>query len=645
MAGDKQYLRIFIGSPGDVEVERGIAYNVINDVEEIFRRFKDHNLAGFVHPLRALGWEKVAPNAGLPNAVILDKFSIEESDIFIFILWKRLGTPPKTPGLAGKLFSSGTEEEFVRAFEQRRKSPNGRPIIMLYRKTDDSSMLEKNDKEIKQYGKLLKFFRECEPGGKYPTLIGDFKANSFEITLRIDLVDNILNLYKSFEEKNIPENKKNLREKQDEAAEESQSAKAWFESNNLSDDPFHLRFAEDETDLIKYYVRFKNLQLNIEYLLKDKNSWLVFGQEGSGKTALRKFLIARCKNNPQACCIEYFNEENFVSALNDRQDPEKIALSISIQICELALKDAGINPLGIRKAANPSSAFLFLQKKLKAQGVEQILIFIDPFRKAVKDAAKISSVLAQLANVLIDGIGLRFFLPKSIYMTLSNKQHLYVGRCNPMEIKWEATELSDLIRQRLIHYSKNKRNVISSMGALSEPKGGMDKIDQAIIGLAENNPRAVIWLADKLISKHCQSQPIPLRIQRQTWDQVQEEWWSWGRNHILGLHGQEDEFWQSGNDIYFKGVKLNLSKRRKALMSILIEADGQTCSKELLMGSGWKNESKEGITDAALREAIRNLKIGLSKNNIDPEWVKTVRDQGYQLQNPNNDTLSKEAGE
>jgi len=645
MAGDKQYLRIFIGSPGDVEVERGIAYNVINDVEEIFRRFKDHNLAGFVHPLRALGWEKVAPNTGLPNAVILDKFSIEESDIFIFILWKRLGTPPKTPGLAGKLFSSGTEEEFVRAFEQRRKSPNGRPIIMLYRKTDDSSMLEKNDKEIKQYGKLLKFFRECEPGGKYPTLIGDFKANSFEITLRIDLVDNILNLYKSFEEKNIPENKKNLREKQDEAAEESQSAKAWFESNNLSDDPFHLRFAEDETDLIKYYVRFKNLQLNIEYLLKDKNSWLVFGQEGSGKTALRKFLIARCKNNPQACCIEYFNEENFVSALNDRQDPEKIALSISIQICELALKDAGINPLGIRKAANPSSAFLFLQKKLKAQGVEQILIFIDPFRKAVKDAAKISSVLAQLANVLIDGIGLRFFLPKSIYMTLSNKQHLYVGRCNPMEIKWEATELSDLIRQRLIHYSKNKRNVISSMGALSEPKGGMDKIDQAIIGLAENNPRAVIWLADKLISKHCQSQPIPLRIQRQTWDQVQEEWWSWGRNHILGLHGQEDEFWQSGNDIYFKGVKLNLSKRRKALMSILIEADGQTCSKELLMGAGWKNESKEGITDAALREAIRNLKIGLSKNNIDPEWVKTVRDQGYQLQNPNNDTLSKEAGE
>jgi len=254
-------------------------------------------------------------------------------------------------------------------------------------------------------------------------------------------------------------------------------------------------------------------------------------------------------------------------------------------------------------------------------------------------------VLAQLANVLIDGIGLRFFLPKNIYMTLSNKQHLYVGRCNPMEIKWETNELLDLIRQRLIYYSKDKRNVNSFMGALGEPKGGMDKIDQAIIGLSENNPRAVIWLADKLISKHCQNEPIPLKIQRQTWDQVQEEWWSWGRNHILGLHGQEDEFWQSGKDIYFKGVKLNLSKRRKALMSILIEADGQICSKEKLMETGWKNESREGITDAALREAIRNLKLELSKNNINPEWVKTVRDQGYQLQNPDNGTLNQEDGE
>ncbi len=644
MLGEQQqYLRIFLGSPGDVETERDIAYKVISDVEEILRIFKDHNLAGFVRPLRPLGWEKVPTDAGLANQVILDRFLIAESDIFIFILWKRLGTPPRTQSMAGKVFSSGTEEEFIRAFEQRRKSPNGRPIIMLYRKTDDSSIIGKDDKEIKQYGKVLRFFRECEPDGKYPTLIFDFKTNDFEMTLRRHLLDNILSLYKKMRENNVPEEGVSIvQEKQDDSTQENRVSNIWFERNNLSDDPFHFRFAEYEIDLTKYYVRFKNLQLNINYLLNDKNGWLIFGREGSGKTALRKFLVAKCQNNPQVRCIEYTDEKKFTSSLTEEQDPEKAALSIALQIYEIALKNTAFTTLDLRNVTDTSSVFLLLQEKLKAQDVEQILIFIDPFREAVKNVAIVSSVMARLANVFIDGIGLRFFLPKSIYMILSNKQHSYIGRCNPMEIKWEANELLELIRLRLIYYSKDKRNANSSMGALGEPKGGMDKIDQAIIGLSENNPRAVIWLADQLISKHCQNEPIPVKIQRQTWDQILEEWWSWGRNHTLGLSGQEDEFWQSGNDIYFKGVKLNLSKRRKTLMGILIEADGQICSKEKLMETGWKNESKEGITDAALREAIRNLKLELTKNNINPEWVKTVHNQGYQLQNPDSSALNQE---
>lgn len=644
----EQYLRIFLGSPSDVELERGIAYRVIQDVEEILKIFKSHKLATFVHPLAALGWEKVPPNVGLPNQLIIDKFPIEESDIFIFILWERFGTPPRTIGPGGKQYSSGTEEEFIRAYELRKKNPNGRPIIMLYRKTDDSSLQAKDYRQIKQYSKVQRFFQECEPGRKYFTSFYNFKSSDFETILRKHLLDNILTLYRDFEKENIQENrpeKVSEQEKHDESTLDDQAAQLWFEQNNLSSDPFHLRFAEDEADLIKYYVRFQNLQLNIEYLLKDKNSWLVFGHEGSGKTALRKFLVARRQNNPQVRCIEYADEEKFLTALEQEQDPEKIAFSISIQICEMEMKRAGLDPSELYKVSNPSSAFLLLRDRLKEQGIEQTLVLIDPFRKAVKDVVKVSAVLARLANVFMDGIGLRFFLPTNIYMTLSNKQHLYIGRCNPMEIKWETSELLDLLKRRLIHYSKDKRNVISSMGSLGEPKGGMDRIDQAIIGLSENNPRAVIWLADKLISNHCQNQPIPLKIQRQSWDQVQDEWWNWGRNHIMGLSGQEDGFWISGNEIFFKSTKMNLTKFSKTLMAILIETDGQICPKEKLIEGGWKNEAKEGVSEAALREAIRRLKLELTDNNINPGWVKTVRNQGYQLQNPENDTLDQEDGE
>jgi hypothetical protein len=637
MAGkDQQYLRIFIGSPGDIKAERDIAYKVISDVEEIFQIFKDHGSIDSIPPLRAIGWEKVASDAGLPNEIILNRFPVTHSNICIFIFWKRLGTPPNTQSHSGKPFSSGTEQEFINAFEQRRKSQNGRPIIMLYRKTDDVSIIGMNNKERKQYDKVASFFQECEPDGKHPTLIFDFKTGEFETNLRKHLLDNILKFFKTSGEEDIPQNKKNIiEEKQEETSQDDQSSKTWLESNFLFTNPFHLRFAEDESDLAKYYVRFNNLQLNMEHLLNDKNGWLIFGREGSGKTALRKFLISKHEGNPRVHCVEYSDEGGFVAAITKDQDPEKIALSIATQIYETASKNTNISPLDLQSAADPSSVFLLLQEGLKAQGVEKILILFDPFREtvkeAVKDMAKVASVLARLANLSLDGIGLRFFLPKNVYVTLSNKQHAYIGRCNPMEIKWGTDELLKVIQRRLSYYSTDKRSAPPSMGALGEPKGGMERIDQAIVNLSENNPRAVIWLADQLISKHCQIQPIPLKIQRQTWDQVQEEWWSWGRNHVLGLPGQKEAFWQSGSDFYFKDERLDLSKRSKTLLGTLLEAEGQICSKERLIESGWAHENREGITEKALREAMRRLKNELAKGK---NWLKTVHGQGYRLQNP-----------
>ena len=91
----KDYLRIFIGSPGDVDAERGKTYRVIAEVEEILRIIKDYYPAISIPPLRALGWEQVAPSIGWPNEVVLDRFPIEKSDIFIFLLWRRFGTKQK----------------------------------------------------------------------------------------------------------------------------------------------------------------------------------------------------------------------------------------------------------------------------------------------------------------------------------------------------------------------------------------------------------------------------------------------------------------------------------------------------------------------------------------------------------------------
>jgi DNA-binding winged helix-turn-helix (wHTH) protein len=66
-----------------------------------------------------------------------------------------------------------------------------------------------------------------------------------------------------------------------------------------------------------------------------------------------------------------------------------------------------------------------------------------------------------------------------------------------------------------------------------------------------------------------------------------------------------------------------------------VEAEGEICPKDELIRSAWPGANSDGVTDAAVREAIRRLKIELEeKNNIDPFWLSTVHGQGYRLQEP-----------
>lgn len=647
MQREKQdFLRIFLASPNDVPAERLSAYKIIKDVDDIFNILSEHSLPIVPPHLRAVGWEQVPPDVGFPNDIILERLPIEESDIFIFILWKRFGSATGTRRTDGSKYPSGTAEEFERAFAQRKQNGNGRPIIMLYRKKDEFPVMDASASERKQFNRIAKFFDECASNGKHPTSYYEFKSNEFEVNLRKHLLDNILKL------QNKVEGELELHERKP-ASDllEEESAVKWFNKSMLTDNPFRYKFAEDENDILKYYVRFRGLQrVNLDNLINDKNNWLIFGREGNGKTALRKFLYSRCESDSKLIGIQY-EKDVFTQALAVSSDPDQVTLSIVRQISGIALDTKGIakrTELGIYNLSDPVVILIKLRDILKKDGINKILFLFDPIDEMLfeKQKDKIISVIGILASISVIGIGFRFFLPKNLQTALYNKQHAYIGKCTPLEIKWESDDLLNLIRQRLIYYSKDKRNVVSSLGSLGEPKEGMGNIDQSIINLSEGNPRATIWLSDQLIQNHCQNNPAPLKIQLQTWDKVQEEWWAGGRNYILGSPGLDDGFWRVGNNIYFKKAKAKLSKRSNILLAYMIDAEGQLCTKSNLIEAGWKNESKAGISTAALREAIRRLKIELkTKNRINPKWIKTVHSQGYQLQNPDSETLYQEDGE
>lgn len=113
-------LRVFVASPGDVHEERDIVSHV---VDEQRMHFSEH----YGVQLQVLRWEtNTVPDVG-SNAQDVINQQIGEYDVFVGILWKRLGTP--TPRA-----ESGTVEEFNRAYDLFGKFK--RPKIMCYFRTE-----------------------------------------------------------------------------------------------------------------------------------------------------------------------------------------------------------------------------------------------------------------------------------------------------------------------------------------------------------------------------------------------------------------------------------------------------------------------------------------------------------------------------
>src|SRR6266487_2828082 len=117
---------VFISSPGDVYKERQIVKRVLercNRLHAIAERYV----------LRPLAYEESAPaEVGKRPQTIVDSHMMKasSSDLFICMLWYRMGTPV-THEETGECFQSGTEYEFLDAY--RNNQVHEKPYILLYR--------------------------------------------------------------------------------------------------------------------------------------------------------------------------------------------------------------------------------------------------------------------------------------------------------------------------------------------------------------------------------------------------------------------------------------------------------------------------------------------------------------------------------
>jgi hypothetical protein len=136
-------IRIFFSSPGDVEKEREIARDVLEELQRLHGEEMGVNLI-------YKGWETdTYPAIGRPQGVINQQ--IGEYEIFVGVFWSRYGTP------TGEA-ESGTVEEFERALENH--DQDDIPAILFYFRQTPVEMetIEKLEQKMKvvrfreQYG-------------------------------------------------------------------------------------------------------------------------------------------------------------------------------------------------------------------------------------------------------------------------------------------------------------------------------------------------------------------------------------------------------------------------------------------------------------------------------------------------------------
>ena len=162
-------LRVFISSPGDVFEERAIANRVIE-------RLQSEYIGKVV--LESVLWEHEPLVATSTFQTQIVKPS--EADIVIAILWSRLGTklPKEFVRADGSRYESGTEFEFEEAIEGFRK--NGKPDLLVYRKTAPPSVRLDDERELldrlSQKKKLDEFVDKWFHDKAEGTLIAAFHA-------------------------------------------------------------------------------------------------------------------------------------------------------------------------------------------------------------------------------------------------------------------------------------------------------------------------------------------------------------------------------------------------------------------------------------------------------------------------------------
>lgn len=168
MARDEKVISVFVASPSDVTEERDKLESVINEINGTLSRRIGVRLD-------LIRYEReVPPGLGEDPQSVINENIPQDYDIFIGILWHRMGTPTNRSG-------SGTLEEFNLAKARYDEDSNSVRLMMYFKDTP----LNMSDLDADQLKAVQNFRLQVESLGYYKKFT---KLEEFEQAIRMHLM-------------------------------------------------------------------------------------------------------------------------------------------------------------------------------------------------------------------------------------------------------------------------------------------------------------------------------------------------------------------------------------------------------------------------------------------------------------------------
>jgi DNA-binding winged helix-turn-helix (wHTH) protein len=288
-----------------------------------------------------------------------------------------------------------------------------------------------------------------------------------------------------------------------------------------------------------------------------------------------------------------------------------------------------------------------------------LLDALDEFPLTANDPAQAIAFLEPLLGTLeliqCQGIAFKFFLPQELESSLRACGWFRADRLHIFRIAWDRDNLLSLFGQRLIHFSQ-RRPPFEALGQLCEDELA-SIINDELVALSEESPRAILILADKLLQSHCQQSDIPESITLQTWERV-KDWWRRERHTdfvektilpgappqttgavdpsdraifdypVLRVEEEKHLVWLGERDITSE-----IKTQDYRVLLCLYQNRDKVCTKDLLAEQAWAEaaESGAGIADQTIAASIGRLRRALKQSLPSKGYIETVRGYGYRL--------------